>query len=193
MLLKELGNLNIDKLCVILLIEADYNWLAKLLVNRRLIPHAEELGLIPDEEFSSRTDHRAIKVAVCQCFFWDRLRQLRRPGGLGSFDAAQCYDKIVHLFCLLGAQSWGMPLPAIVMLLLTIQLMTFFLRTGYGVSDCSYDGTWSNPFQGVCQGNGGSPSFWLMCCSFLVQYLHQVGHIIRFISAISGAILSLAA
>ena len=101
MLLKELGNLNIDKLHAILLIEADYNWLEKLLVNRRLIPYAEELGLIPDEEFGSCTDHRAIEVAVCRHLFWDHLRQLHRPGGLRSFDAAQCYDKIVHLFCLL--------------------------------------------------------------------------------------------
>ena len=53
---EKLGNLKIDKLRAILLIEADYNWLSKLLVNKCLIPRAEELGLIPDECFGSRKD-----------------------------------------------------------------------------------------------------------------------------------------
>lgn len=105
-LLKGVGNLNIDKLRAILLIKANYNWLPKLLVSKRIIPRSNALGLILDKKFWSRSGLRAVKVAPCCCLFCNCLRQLRRPGGLGSFDAAQCYNHIVHLFCSLAAQCW---------------------------------------------------------------------------------------
>ena len=44
-----MGNLNIDKLHEILLIEADYSWLPKIPINKGLIPCAEETGLILDK------------------------------------------------------------------------------------------------------------------------------------------------
>ena len=59
-----MGNLKIDKLRAILLIEADYNWMYKLLINKRHIPCAKELGLLPDEAFGSRKDSRVINVSV---------------------------------------------------------------------------------------------------------------------------------
>ena len=49
MLLKEAGNLRAGKLGANLLIEPDYNWMYKLMINKRIIPRSEELGLIPEE------------------------------------------------------------------------------------------------------------------------------------------------
>ena len=85
-----------------------------------------------------------------------------------------------------------MLLSAIVMLLLTIQFMTSFLHTGYRGSNRNYSGTQKN-FSGCLPRNGGSLSFWLMVCSFLVKYFRQEGHVVCFISAISSTILSHAA
>ena len=48
-LLKEVVNLKVDKLRTILIIKADYNWISKILVNKRLNPKAEKLVLIPEE------------------------------------------------------------------------------------------------------------------------------------------------
>ncbi len=59
---------------------------------------------------------------------------------------------------------------AIAALLLPIQTMKFFQRTGLGDSDTFM----GRPkvlqlLQGLCQGNGASPACWLMLCSVLMH------------------------
>lgn len=125
MMLKEAGNISIEKLRAILLIKSDYNWLPRLLLSERMGPWADTLVIIPEKEFGRCSNHQAIEVAVCRRFFWDHLWQLQNPWGLGLEDVAQCYNKIVHLFCSLGALCWNMLLPAIYMLFLTIQWNTW--------------------------------------------------------------------
>eukprot|EP00957_Ditylum_brightwellii_P085256 6484043-Ditylum_brightwellii.AAC.1 len=56
MLFKEDGNIDIACLCAILLLEADYNWILKELINRQLLQHAFCLGAIPKENFGSVQD-----------------------------------------------------------------------------------------------------------------------------------------
>ena len=70
MILKERKKLKIDKF-----LEANYNWISKLLFNKRLIHNAEELVLIPDKEFRSSKDRRSTDAAVCRKLFWDRHPQ----------------------------------------------------------------------------------------------------------------------
>jgi hypothetical protein len=62
-------------------------------------------------------------------------------------------------------QAFGVPTPAILSMLSTIQNMAFYLRTGYGDSTNFAGGytdnsTESIKFQGMCQGNGASPAAW---------------------------------
>ena len=57
--------------------------MANILINKLLVPRGEQAGLIPDEDFGSRKDHIVVEVALCKRIFWDRLRQIRLPGGLG--------------------------------------------------------------------------------------------------------------
>ena len=49
----------VNKIRYILEIEADYNVLAKYLINKLLIPRGESAGLITEESFFSHKDHRA--------------------------------------------------------------------------------------------------------------------------------------
>ena len=80
---KVLGKFLIDKIQAILDMEAYYNFMANIFINKLLVPRGEQAGLILDEDFGSHKDHRVVEVALCKRIFWDRLRQIRLPGGLG--------------------------------------------------------------------------------------------------------------
>jgi hypothetical protein len=79
---------------------------------------------------------------------------------------------------------------AIFAMLRPIQQMKYFLCTAFGDSETffsSLDSVLS--FQGSCQGNKGSPAFWLAVSAFLVAMLHRLGHVAQIISALSRSIL----
>ena len=52
-------------------------------INKLLVPRGEQAGLILDEDFGSNKDHRVVEVALFKRIFWDILRQIIIPGGLG--------------------------------------------------------------------------------------------------------------
>jgi hypothetical protein len=68
--------------------------------------------------------------------------------------------------------------------------MKYFLRMVFGDSEAffsSLDNVLA--FQGSCQGNKGSPAFWLAVSAFLVYMLHRLGHAARIISAMSRSVM----
>ncbi len=87
---------NIEKLRIILLLEADFNannkWLGQV-----VMLNAESLNLLAEERYSS---HRN-KAAVLQCLnkgqFYDLLHQWKHPAALCSNDTKSCYDHITLL------------------------------------------------------------------------------------------------
>lgn len=105
-------------------------------------------------------------------------------------DAESCYDRITHAAGSLCAQTWDVDPNAIFAMLRPIQRMKYFLRTAFGDSETffsSLDSVLS--FQGSCQGNKGSPAFWLAVSAFLVAMLHRLGHVAQIVSALSQSIL----
>eukprot|EP00957_Ditylum_brightwellii_P187036 14244366-Ditylum_brightwellii.AAC.1 len=92
MLFKDDGNIDIACLCVILLLEADYNWVLKELINHQLLQHTFCFCAIPEENFGSVQDGMSSALAVCRCLNWDVLQQCCWAGGLVSIDVSTCYD-----------------------------------------------------------------------------------------------------
>lgn len=187
MLEKVEGVRNLDKLRAILLMEADYNFANKLIFGKRMIEQADDNDEIPWECFA-KSHHRAIQVAIGRCHVMDNVRQKRIPAALMAVDAQTCYDRIAHAIASLCAQRLGVAIETIVSLLLTIQLMKFFLRTAFGDSDRYYGGGSDSrpPFQGICQGNGGGPGVWLVVSACLVRMLHERGCVAILTRAITG-------
>ena len=190
MLEKIAGNFRVDKLRAILLMEADFNFANKLLFGSRMMHQAEEHGVLPAENFGSRHDHCSIEISLSRLLFFDVVRQRRYSAALASVDAHTCYDRIVHSFFSLACQAFGMPRGPLTAMLLAIQLMTFHLRTAHGDSSTSYGGSPTQPFQGLCQGNGAAPAGWLSSSTFIVKQQHAQGHAIMLRSAISLATIA---
>jgi hypothetical protein len=73
-------------------------------------------------------------------------------------------------------QSLGIPKPAIVSMLSTIQDMKFYLRTGFGDSKDYAGATGGVKTQGLCQGNGAAPTGWMVTSIAMIQAHKQKGH-----------------
>ena len=87
--------------------------------------------------------------------FYDIVRQSRRPAGLASIDADNCFDRIAHPIASMIFQALGVPIPAVQYMLSTIQDMKFFLRTGYGDSKEFASAMGDIKTQGMCINSSG--------------------------------------
>ena len=96
MLEKETGNTRIEKLRTILLMEADFNFVNKLLFGHRLVNQLEANKRFSGELYSSKASLTAILVAINRRLVIDIFKQKRQSGTIAGVDAAQCYDRIVH-------------------------------------------------------------------------------------------------
>ena len=107
MLEKVKGNINVEKLRGILLMEADYKFVSKLLIGVRLMNSKENRNGFSEELGGTRKRHEAANIVLNRRITSDILRQLRRPGTITGVDAASCYDRIVHSLVILIARQEG--------------------------------------------------------------------------------------
>ena len=99
----------------------------------------------------------------------DLLRQRRQKIGSLSADAGTCYDRMHHAVMALVFLTLGVPLRAIAAMLRNIQLMQFFLRTSWGVSEGFIGGDPMRILHGMCQGNGTALAAWLVLLTVLIR------------------------
>ena len=177
MLEKIKGNIQVEKLRTILLMEADYNFLNKLLIGIRLMRRLEGENRFPADLGGSRKEHDAIDIALGRKLTSNIMRQLQRTGTITGVDAASCYDRIVQSIVILIARQAGFQLLTLITIFREIQNMQYYVRTGYGESEKFYGGKQEIPFQGTCQGNGGSPAYWLIVTMIMVGAMYKTGNI----------------
>jgi hypothetical protein len=87
-------------------------------------------------------------------------------------------------------ESFGVPAPAIKLMLTTIQHMKLFLCTGYGDSTAYAGGESDNSedpvkTHGMCQGNGAAPTAWTVISIPMIAAHRRKGQGAHFIAPIS--------
>jgi hypothetical protein len=132
-------------------------------------------------------------LPITKQFFCDSSRVLRRPAGLGECDFGSCYDRAAHPPTSIALQCWGIPKSSIRILLTTMQMMQYVLRTGFGESTESYGGTTTAPNSGLGQGSGASPPRFLALSSLIVNAYRRMGHGARITSSYTRRLFHLAA
>ena len=89
--------------------------------------------------------------------------------------------RILSKFLAIGVQS-----QPITCMIITIQEMEHYIRTGFGDSDVTISGLDENiPFQGILQGNGSGPVLWLAVSTPLIEMMQTRGHGIQYRTSIS--------
>jgi hypothetical protein len=161
MLEKMFGCMLITKLRSILLMEANFNSTNKMIYGQWMLHTAHHYKLVP-EEIYSKQNRLADDGTLAKVLFYNIVLQTRLPlpAGISAVNAENCYDWICHPIASLVFQSLGIPKPAIVSMLSTIQDMKFYLRTGFGDSKDYAGATGGVKIQGLCQGNGAAPAGW---------------------------------
>lgn len=97
----------ISKLRSILLMEADFNTANKLIYEVRMMHNVRAHNLMPDEIFSER-NRTADDGTLSKVLFYDLLRQSRRPAGVSSVDADNCFDRVAHAIASLVSGIWSL-------------------------------------------------------------------------------------
>jgi hypothetical protein len=113
---KEFGNIYLDKMRAICLMEADFNWLMKLVFAKRMMDQAHDAGIIPSEQFARRGT-QAVHGVLCKVLFCDMVRALHLVAGLPSIDLSNCYDAVSHPIASIAMQALKVPLMTIVLAL----------------------------------------------------------------------------
>jgi hypothetical protein len=120
MIEKKVGDIDVEKLRAILLLEPDFNqgnkWLGK-----QLMANAEREFLLAPEQYGSRKFHEAINQGLNKVLTFNILGQLNQPGALCSNDAKSCYDRILHVAAALAMRRVGATIPAVQCMLKTLQ------------------------------------------------------------------------
>ncbi len=83
----------------------------------------------------------------------------------------------------IALQSWGVSHEAIGVLLLSMQTMQFFLRTGYGESSLSYGGSEVDRTLGLGQGNAAAGPRFLPLSSQIVRAYVRDSHGSRLVTS----------
>jgi hypothetical protein len=155
--------------------EADFNGANKTVFGVRVLANARKHNMMPEEIFSER-NKMADDGTLTKVLAYDIIRQTRRPAGIASVDANNCYDRIAHAIASLVYQSSGVPPAAVESMLTTIQEMKFFLHTGFGDSTDYTSSTVGIKTQGLCQGNGVALAGWAVVSICIVKAHKKKGH-----------------
>jgi hypothetical protein len=89
------GNIYIDKMRAICLLEANYNWLNKFVFAKQMMDKAFEGDIIPAEQFAKRGS-QATKGVLTSGLFCNIAQALNKTTAIESVDLANCYDAVAH-------------------------------------------------------------------------------------------------
>ena len=143
----EHGNINIEKLRAICLLEADVNWVLKVIFAKHMMANARENDLVPSELFATAGSN-AIRATLAKVLYTNICRTQHRNHGVASVDNGQCYGAVGHALCSLALQSFGVPRKPIVLMLIALQTMNFWLRTAFANNQKLLEGPLAIHFMG---------------------------------------------
>jgi hypothetical protein len=152
------GEHNIHKMRTIVLLEGDFNYYMKLIFACRMMLSDQDKGKIPIKCFVKKGSSclNAVMTKIMMC---DEPRTHHHPTCIGGNNFGDCYDRVLHPPASIALQSWGIAQEPLQILLLAMQTMRFFRRTGFAESTKSYGGSDEDCTLGLGQGNPAARFF----------------------------------
>jgi hypothetical protein len=178
---KVFGNIYIDKMQAICLLEADYNWL-NFVFAKQMMDKAFEGDIIPAEQFAKRGS-QATEGVLTSGLFCNIAQALHKTAAIKSVDLANCYDAVAHPIASIALQSFKVCKVMVAMMLYLLKTMTWYLKPAFCQSKISFGGTALDPSMGLGQGNGAPPPGFLAVCTLMINVYRNLGHKVMFIGA----------
>jgi hypothetical protein len=174
MLEKDYGRPRINRLRIIHLFEADFNFFLKLLWGHRLVKRAHDFKMINTGQYGSVPGRTAIELVMLNQVSNDICRTNKYNIIRFDNDASACYDRILVHLGMMAARRCGMPNNAIQVHADTLEGMKYKVKTAFGTSEQSYTSEPGQPLFGTGQGSGASPAVWLTLVVVLMNTLDRI-------------------
>lgn len=104
----------------------------------------------------------------------DLIRQTKCNSAHMDNDATGCYDRIITSLGMIACRRLGMPTNVIRCQAETLFHMKYAVKHVYGISDCQYTSSPTEPLFGTGQGSGASPAIWLSLVVILLNSLDRM-------------------
>jgi hypothetical protein len=128
MIAKDPGSSKIERIRVIHLFEADYNFTLKLLWGKRLVYQGEDHNCFGHQQFA-RPGHQAIDAVHKKTLTYDLSRIMAVNLGVFDNDASGCYDCIIVALGMIAALRLRMPRGPVQMHAKCLANMKYYVKT----------------------------------------------------------------
>ena len=182
----------IEKLRIIMLYEADFNFVLKLIWGKRLVRNAEKYGCLGKSNHGSRKGRQTTDAQLEKLLLYETTRLTRTSLVTVDNDAKSCYDRILKPLSMTACIAVGLPLCAAIMHNTTHHRMVHRIKSRHGLLR-PYSGSEDNPHEGTGQGSGASPAIWLIYMVTLLNAFAKYSpgmHVVSPYQAMSVVILA---
>jgi hypothetical protein len=169
MLEKDAGCPYIHRLCILALLESDFNQAVRILIARQLGFRMEDHGLVPDMQYGSREGRQCISAVLNKQLTHDIVRHRKAMAAFIENDAIGCYDRMANNLLIIELRQLGLPASAAVALSETWDNATHHIKTKYGVSEAFYKNCIEKGLFGPGQGSTLGPFLWLILFTLIVN------------------------
>jgi hypothetical protein len=169
MLEKQMRIPRIHRLCIIALMERDFNHSNRILFGRQLGFFMEDNNLVSEMQFGSRPGKQCISAVLHKLLCYDIARHTKEMAAFMENDAVGCFDHMVNNLLTLCLRHLGMEHSATQSLAQTWAQCTHFIRTQFGISKQSYSNSAEEPLFGPGQGSTIGSFLWLLCYCLMVD------------------------
>ena len=188
MIYKEPSNINIHRLRVIHIYEADLNLLLGVKW-REALQNADDHDLIHPGQFGGRPGRQATTLTLMEELRFDYARSTREAQAQVDEDAEACYDRILPQIASITSRQHKIHKKVVIVHATTLEEAKFRLKTTHNVSDEFYQHCQAYPIYGTGQGSGNSPIAWCFISSVLFFCHEQRAHGATFRSADGSLII----
>jgi len=182
---KQPGNLNVEKLCIILLFEGNFNNNNKWLI-WAIMFHAEDHNQMAPEQYGSHKEKSAAIQCLNKWLLYNYVWCNHIPMALYLNDAKSCYNRIILIVVALCLCCLGADKASVQSMIGTIHGMRHHVWSTFGDLKVAHRcKEWRKPITGISQGNGAGPQIWAAVSTPLFQILAEEGLLATIICTVS--------
>jgi hypothetical protein len=170
------GNPLIEKLRVIHIYEADWNFLNRYFAAYKVSKLASREGTTTVEQGGGRPGRSSAEVATNTVLTYEIIRLQRLSGGVMYNDAKACFDRIVENIANMALLREGYPIEMARLHAQTLQRMKYFIKHKLGIGSTPNQHTSATPFLGSGQGATDSPARWSFISDALIRAYKKMAH-----------------